>query len=101
MIKLGALVSKWVFFGWIFAQDRMLLDFPLLALPALSVLLFSFPSLRRMAQSLPRDGESPAKQDATAPALRIPALITVVGVALDTYLTLIYTDPGYLPLLLI
>ncbi|GHO90523.1 hypothetical protein KSF_005710 [Reticulibacter mediterranei] len=101
VIKLGTLVSKWVFFGWIFAQDRMLLDFPLLALPALSVLLFSFPFLSSMAQSLPRDGESPAKQDATAPALRIPALITVVGVALDTYLTLIYTDPGYLPLFLI
>lgn len=101
VIKLGTLVSKWAFFGWIFAQNRMFLDFPLLALPALSVLFFSFPFLSRMARSLPSDEESPAKQDATAPALLVPTLITVVGVALDNYLTLIYTDPSSLPLFLI
>lgn len=101
LIKLGTLVSKWVLFGWIFAQDRMLLDFPLLTLPALSVLLFSFPFLRKMAQSLPEEEASPAKQDASASALRVPILITLVGVALDTYLTLIYTDPASLPIFLI
>lgn len=101
LMKLGTLVSKWVFFGWIFAQERMLLDLPLLFLPALSVLFFSFPFLSRMARSLPSEGESPAKQDATAPALLVPTLITVVGVALDTYLTLIYTDPSSFPLFLI
>ncbi|WP_201364666.1 multicopper oxidase family protein [Dictyobacter formicarum] len=101
LIKLGAVVAKWVLFGWIFAQERMLLDLPLLFLPAFSVLLFSFPFLRRMSRNLPQDGESPAKQDATAPALLVPTLITVVGVVLDTYLTLIYTDPSSLPLILI
>ena len=84
VIKLGTLVSKWVFFGWIFAQDRMLLDFPLLALPALSVLFFAFPFLSRMARTLPGDEESPAKQDATAPATLVPTLITAVGVRLDS-----------------
>jgi FtsP/CotA-like multicopper oxidase with cupredoxin domain len=83
-------------FGWLFAQDRVMLGLPPLVLPTVAVLLLAAPRLWRVARRAAEDLKAPvdaaSRAGAADPLLVVPVQATAVGAALLAYLT--WFPPG-------
>ena len=95
VVELFVVGQLWSF-GWLFAQDRVMLGLPPLVLPAVAVLLLAAPRLwrvaRRAAEDLKAPVEAASRAGAADPLLVVPVQATAVGAALLAYLT--WFPPG-------
>ena len=83
-------------YGWLFAQDRVMLGLPPVVLPTVAVLLLTTPRLWRIARGAAEDHKAPVdaagRSGASDPLLVVPVQATAVGAALFAYLT--WFPPG-------
>ena len=95
VVELFVVGQLWSF-GWLFAQDRVMLGLPPLVLPTVAVLLLAAPRLWRLARGAAEDLKAPVdaagRSGASDPLLVVPVQATAVGAALLAYLT--WFPPG-------
>jgi FtsP/CotA-like multicopper oxidase with cupredoxin domain len=95
VVELFVVGQLWSF-GWLFAQDRVMLGLPPLVLPIVAVLLLAAPRLWRVARRAAEDLKAPvdaaSRAGAADPLLVVPVQATAVGAALLAYLT--WFPPG-------
>jgi hypothetical protein len=79
-------------YGWLFAQDRLIMNLPLVILPAAATLVWSVPRLWRIARGAVTERrakvDAATREAASAPGLVVPIQSTALGATLAAYGTL-------------
>jgi len=95
-VAIGLMLSV----DWVFADNRVIVQMPLLLLPMLAVAVWSVPRLRLLARTEPADQEAPdaiVRSSAAAPLLVVPVQVTAVATVVGVYFAYISRPvPSYL-----
>jgi hypothetical protein len=79
-------------YGWLFVQDRLIMNLPLVILPAAATLVWSVPRLWRIARGAVTERrakvDAATREAASAPGLVVPIQSTALGATLAAYGTL-------------
>jgi hydrogenase-4 membrane subunit HyfE len=100
IVRLLWLIPLWLNYGWMFVHEKVMITAPLLIVPAIFVILYSIPKLKRIVNELSADSaeEKAAfnRGRAADPALVIPLQAVALGTTAGLYILLFPQTPPYI-----